>query len=109
MVALRAEDQPECDLVRPFGRSKIKDPFAPGISEVLGTARDRARGRRAGDIYQGPLSSDVTFRQRSDDRATESRRRGVDQRAPPVCPPDLGSRIAGKENVLGENVQVSGA
>jgi hypothetical protein len=106
---LRAEDQLEGDLVRPFGWSKMEDPFAAGISEVLGAARDRAGARRAGDVDEGSLSGDVTFRQRSDDRAAESCQGGVDQGAAPVRPPDLSGRIAGKEDVLGENVEVAGA
>jgi len=86
----------------------MEDPFAAGISEVFGAACDRTGARRAGDVDEGSLSSDVTFRQRSDDRASESRRGGVDQGASPVRPPDLSGRIAGKD-VLGENVHVSGA
>ena len=107
-VSLWDENQPECYLVRPFGWSEIKNPFAAGVSEFPGAARDSAGACRAWDVDEGPLTSDVTFWQRSYDRAAESCGRGIDQRASPVCAPDLAARIASEEYVLGEDVEVSG-
>jgi hypothetical protein len=94
--------------VRPFEWSEVKRPFAAGVSEFPGAARDRAGACHARDVDQSPLSSDVTFWQRSHDRAAESCGRGIDQRASPVCAPDFAARIASEEYVIGENVEISG-
>ena len=69
---LRDQAQPQCDLVRTFGSSEINDPLAPSISTVFGASRDGAGARGAWDVGQGSLRGDITFGQRSNDRAAES-------------------------------------
>ena len=63
--------QPQCDLVRTLGWSKINDPFAPSISIVL-VPPDGAGARGAWDVGPGSLRGDITFGQRSNDCAAES-------------------------------------